>query len=99
METWSSWLAHVGTESTLAGVAHCRFSETRAAAVTCGTMKPELSPGFGVRNAGRPESDGSTSIAIRRSDIAPISHSVSAIMSAAKATGSPWKLPPERISA
>ena len=27
---------------------------TSAAAVTCGIMKPEFSPGFGVRNAGRP---------------------------------------------
>ena len=25
-------------------------------------MKPELSPGFGVRNAGRPDSAGSTSM-------------------------------------
>jgi hypothetical protein len=72
------------------------FSETSAAAVTCGIMKPELSPGRGVRKAGRPDSAGSTSMAIRRSDSEPISHSASAIMSAAKATGSAWKLPPDK---
>ena len=49
------------------------FSATSAAAVTCAIMKPELRPGFGVRNAGRPESAGSTSIAIRRSASEPIS--------------------------
>ena len=74
------------------------FSETSAAAVTCGIMKPELSPGRGVRNAGRPDSTGSTSMATRRSAKEPISHSASAIMSAAKATGSAWKLPPEITS-
>ncbi len=81
-------MAEVGIESTLAGVARCLFSDTSAAAVTCGIMKPEFNPGFGVRNAGKPESAGSTSIAIRRSEIEPISHTASAIMSAAKATGS-----------
>ena len=40
-------------ESTLAGVARCLFSATRAAAVTCGIMKPEFRPGCGVRKAGR----------------------------------------------
>ena len=61
-------------------------------------MKPEFSPGRGVKNAGRPESAGSTSIATRRSLSDPISHSASAIMSAANATGSAWKLPPDRPS-
>ena len=46
IETWSSWLAEVGIESTLAGWARCLFSATSAAAVTCGIMKPELSPGL-----------------------------------------------------
>ena len=32
-------------ESTLAGWARCLFSDTSAAAVTCGIMKPEFSPG------------------------------------------------------
>ena len=98
IETWSSWLAEVGIESTLAGWARCLFSETSAAAVTCGIMKPELSPGFGVRNAGRPDSAGSTSIAMRRSASEPISQIASASMSAAKATGSAWKLPPDSAS-
>jgi hypothetical protein len=46
IETWSSWLAEVGIESTLAGKARCLFSETSAAAVTCGIMKPEFRPGL-----------------------------------------------------
>jgi hypothetical protein len=60
-------LAEVGIESTLAGNAFCLFSETSAAAVTCGIMKPELRPGLAVRNAGRPDNAGSTSMAMRRS--------------------------------
>ncbi len=32
IETWSSWLAEVGMESTLAGKAFCLFSDTSAAA-------------------------------------------------------------------
>ena len=34
------------------------FSETSAAAVTCGIMNPEFNPGFGVRNAGSPDERG-----------------------------------------
>jgi hypothetical protein len=61
-------------------------------------MKPELTPGSGVRKAGRPKfSAGSTSMAMRRSAIEPISAIASATISAAKATGSAWKLPPETI--
>ena len=84
--------------STLAGMARWRFSATSAAAVTCGIMKPEFRPGRGVRKAGRPDSAGSTSMAIRRSASEPISQIAMAIMSAAKATGSAWKLPPETTS-
>ena len=51
-------------------------------------MKPEFRPGFGVKNAGRPDSVGSTSMAMRRSAREPISQIANAIMSAAKATGS-----------
>ena len=54
-------------ESTLAGLADCLFSDTSAAAVTCGIIKPEFSPGRGDRNAGNPERAGSMSIAILRS--------------------------------
>ena len=62
-------------------------------------MRPEFSPGSGVRNGGRPKlSAGSTRRATRRWLIAPISATASAIMSAAKPTGSAWKLPPETIS-
>ena len=61
-------------------------------------MKPEFSPGRGVRKAGRPDNAGSTSMATRRSAMEPISQSASAIVSAAKATGSAWKLPPEITS-
>ena len=64
IETWSSWLAEVGIESTLAGWASVLFSATSAAAVTCAIMNPELSPVFGVRNAGRPDKVGSISNAI-----------------------------------
>ena len=86
-------------ESTLAGYARCLFSETSAAAVTWGIMKPELSPGFGVRNAGRPRQHRIDQHGeIRRSAIEPISQRAMAIMSAAKATGSAWKLPPESAS-
>ena len=85
-------------ESTLAGAARCLFSATSAAAVTCGIMKPELRPGLGVRKAGSRDSAGSTSMAMRRSASEPISQIASAIMSAAKATGSAWKLPPESAS-
>ena len=61
-------------------------------------MKPELSPGCGVRKAGSPESAGSTSMAMRRSASEPISHTAIASMSAANATGSAWKLPPDSAS-
>ena len=98
IETWSSWLAEVGIESTLAGMARCLFSETSAAAVTCAIMKPELSPGCGVRNAGSPDSAGSISMAMRRSASEPISQMAIASMSAANATGSAWKLPPDSAS-
>ena len=50
-------------ESTDAGNARPLFSDTKAAAVTCGIMNPEFRPGVGVRKAGRPESAGSTSMA------------------------------------
>ncbi len=42
-----------------------------------------------------PDSAGSTSMAMRRSDSEPISQTASAIMSAANATGSAWKFPPD----
>ena len=88
-----------GDESTLAGCARCLFSEVSAAAVTCGIMKPELRPGRGVKNAGMPDRAGSSELmAMRRSAAEPISQIASAMISAANATGSAWKLPPDNAS-
>ena len=98
MLTWSSWLAEVGRLSTEAGCASDLFSEASAAAVTCAIMKPELTPGSSTRNGGRPDSEASISKAMRRSASAPISAIASASVSAAKATGSAWKLPPDSTS-
>ncbi|MDT4851106.1 hypothetical protein FQZ97_852760 [compost metagenome] len=98
MLTWSSWLALVGRLSTLAGWACDLFSEASAAAVTWAIMKPLLRPGLSTRKGGRPESVLSISSAMRRSEMAPISAMASASVSAAKATGSAWKLPPESTS-
>ena len=79
----------------LAGKASDLFSLTSAAAVTCGIISPELTPLSSVRKAGRPLIFGSISTAMRRSEIEPTSQSAMEIMSAAKATGCAWKLPPE----
>ncbi len=98
MLTWSSWFADVGSESTECGCASALFSDASAAAVTCAIMKPELTPPSSTRNGGRPDRFESISSAMRRSDSAPISAIASARLSAANATGSAWKLPPERIS-
>ena len=98
MLTWSSWFAEVGSESTDAGCASDLFSDASAAAVTCAIMKPELTPPSATRNGGRPDRFVSIRSAMRRSDSAPISAIASATLSAANATGSAWKLPPERIS-
>ena len=98
MLTWSSWFADVGSESTDAGCASDLFSDASAAAVTCAIMKPEFTPPSSTRNGGRPDRLASISSAMRRSDSAPISAIASARLSAANATGSAWKLPPERIS-
>ena len=67
-----------------------------AAAVTCGIMKPELRPGSGVRNAGRPrqrrvDQHGDAPLGQR----ADLGRAPARCMSAANATGSAWKLPPE----
>ena len=88
METWSSWLAEVGRLVTLLGWARHWFSAARAAAVTWAIMKPELTPLSSIRKAGRRDSPVSSSKAMRRSEMAPISAIAKAMMSAAKATGS-----------
>ena len=88
----------MGVESVEQGFARCLFSLIKAALVTSAIISPLFSPGSGVRNAGRPKFiAGSTISAMRRWLIAPISASASAIWSAAKATGSAWKFPPETI--
>ncbi len=77
-------------ESTEAGWAHTLFSLTRAAAVTCGIMKPELRPAPGARNAGRPSlKAGFTNLSMRRSDIPARALNAMAKKSKAKASGSP----------
>ena len=79
IETWSSWLALVGSESTLAGWASDLFSLASAAAVTCAIMKPLFRPASAVRNGGRRDTPASISIAMRRSAMAPTSAIASAM--------------------
>ena len=74
------------------------FSLASAAAVTCAIMNPELIPLSRTRNAGRRLKDASIKRAVRRSDMEPISAIATASASAASATGSAWKLPPESSS-
>ena len=57
-----------------------------------------LQAAAGVRNAGSPLSAGLTSRSERRSLIVASCASAIASMSAASATGAPWKLPPDTIS-
>ncbi len=61
-------------------------------------MKPELSPACSTRNGGSPEKASLVSFSIRRSEIEASSASAMARKSAAKAIGSPWKLPPEIVT-
>ncbi|MCY1374247.1 hypothetical protein D9M69_615760 [compost metagenome] len=74
------------------------MSLASAAAVTCAIMNPELTPPRLTRNGGNCDMCLSIINAMRRSDSAPISASASARLSAASATGSAWKLPPEITS-
>ncbi len=61
-------------------------------------IKPELTPPFFTGNGGNCDICLSIISAMRRSDSAPISAIASARLSAAMATGSAWKLPPEITS-
>ena len=54
IETWSSCIALLGIESTLAGFASRFSSETIAAWVYCAIMWPESTPGSWARNGGSP---------------------------------------------
>ena len=49
------------------GTTAALFSDTRAAASTCTSIMPELSPGCGVRKPGRPLRSGLTRFSTRRS--------------------------------
>ncbi len=89
METWSSLLADVGMESTLAGWASTLFSETSAAAVYCAIMKPEFNPPSLTRKAGRPLSLGFTRRSMRRSEMLASSATAMPRKSMASATGCP----------
>lgn len=61
-------------------------------------IKPELTPPFFTVNGGNCDICLSIISVMRRSDSAPISAIASARLSAAMATGSAWKLPPEITS-
>src|SRR5216683_2424351 len=90
IDTWSSCMPEVGTESTLAGAARRRFSATSEAAVYWATMRPELTPGSCARKGGKPsERWGSRRRSTRRSAMAPTSAAAMARKSAANASGSP----------
>ena len=94
IETWSSCIPEVGSESTDAGAASRRFSATRAAAVYWAIISPEFTPGSGERNAGNSRDLAtSSSRSTRRSEIEPTSAAAMARKSAAKPSGAPWKLP------
>ena len=94
IETWSSCIAEVGSESTDAGAARRRFSAAIAAWVYWAIIRPESTPASGARKAGRPwERDGSSRRSVRRSLIAPTSAAAIARKSQAIATGAPWKFP------
>ncbi|CAB4778501.1 unannotated protein [freshwater metagenome] len=55
IETWSSCMAELGIESTLAGVARRLFSLTNPACVYWAIIKPESTPGSCAKNGGRPD--------------------------------------------
>src|SRR4029077_11665206 len=68
IETWSSCIALVGSESTPAGPASRRFSATIAAWVYWASIIPECTPASSARNGGRPnERLESSSRSVRRS--------------------------------
>ena len=94
IDTWSSCIADVGIDSTLAGAARRRFSATIAACVYCTIISPELTPASSTRNGGSPcDRVGSSSRSVRRSAIDPTSAAAMARKSHCRATGAPWKWP------
>lgn len=94
IETWSSCMALLGIESTLAGLARRLSSLTMPAAVYCAIMNPESVPGSSARNGGRPWlRETSRKRSVRRSLIEATSAITMARKSSTYATGAPWKLP------
>ena len=88
-----------GASRSTQGVARCLFSLISAAVVTSAIIRPELRPGSGVRKGGR----SWLSVGIDHQRDAPLRDGADLgdgqrDLSAAKATGSAWKLPPETIS-
>ena len=80
---------HVRDVDLFVGVASALFSLVKAAAVTCAIMKPEFSPGSGVRNAGSMLVRGLVICSMRRSEMPPSVASAIATWSAAIARGCP----------
>ena len=72
IETWSSCMAELGMESTLAGTASRLLSETSPAWVYWAIISPESTPASSARNGGRPcDLFLSSMRSVRRSDIEP----------------------------
>ena len=70
IDTWSSCMALLGIESTLAGAARRFISDTRAAWVYWAIMWPESTPGLSARNGGSPLlRDWSRNRSVRRSEM------------------------------
>jgi hypothetical protein len=70
IDTWSSCIAELGIESTLAGAASRFISETIAACVYWAIMWPESTPGSSARKAGSPWLRAtSRKRSVRRSDM------------------------------
>ena len=66
--------------------------------MTCAIIRPELRPLSAVRNGGSPLTSALSRRSLRRSLIVARCVTAIASMSAASATGAPWKLPPETMS-
>src|ERR1019366_5392863 len=100
METWSSWPPEVGTLSTLAGWASTLHSLSSETAATWPIMKPLPRPGWAARKAGSPWlRSGLTRRSMRRSAMPARVVRAMAAVSKARASGAPWKLPPESTAA
>ena len=99
MLTWSSWLAEVGMESTLQGAAMVLFSDDQRGGGHLGDHEAGIEAAVldQERAAARSSSDRPARRCGARTRL-PISAIASASVSAANATGSAWKFPPENTS-